>query len=194
MSIKAFNQLASDFLGDLARVFPEDEIVAKAMALFSAAVSINDSSSVPLLTFLNGDKVAEINTLERTMFEIPKTHMRFLIAEMNEENKRILASYLENLTFVIRKLQTEYTALNAQISEVKQGDMYKTVQNMMSNPQELVATLSQNPEMIEMFAETVSQNSNIMESANILGGSLEDVMDTLKNNPALLQGLLPKPS
>ena len=69
----AFNQTASDFLHDIGRVFPDNQTVAKASALVSAAVSMDENTFVPALVFMDGKPESEWKTMERQMFQIPLT-------------------------------------------------------------------------------------------------------------------------
>ena len=164
-TIETFNQTASDFLTDLGMVFPDDELVAKALNLVKAACNINENSIVPLCTFLNGDDGDDLKQLNRTLFEIPGTHMEFLLGELNDENKKLVQSYVDGLCYITRKLEKKHRELNTKISQLRQGDTFQSMESILQNPEQLMGMLS-NMNNLESMASALSQNA---EMASILG-------------------------
>lgn len=153
----AFNQTASDFLHDIGRVFPDNQTVAKASALVSAAVSMDENTFVPALVFMDGKPESEWKTMERQMFQIPLPQMEALAGGMTPENRAIMQRYVDNMSTILTRTLAQRDELNKAIGDLKQGGLMEKLQGVISNPQTAMSLL-QDPAALGGLGEALLSN------------------------------------
>jgi len=183
----AFNQTASDFLHDIGRVFPDNQMVAKASALVSAAVSMDENTLVPALVFMDGKPEDEWRTMERQMFQIPAAEMASLIADMTPDNKAIMQRYVDNLGTILTRTLAQRDELNRVVGDLKQGGAMEKIQGLVKDPQKALSLL-QDPSALGGLGEGLLSNPQA-------GAMMQDlqpmVMAAMSNLvPHLQQGAL----
>lgn len=189
MSTRAFNQLACDFLKDLGSVFPEDEIIARSSRLLNCAISCNASSVVPMAIFVNGDRPTELSNLDRGMFEITKSHMVFLLSEMSDHNKKVLDEYVKNMLYVISMKDGHHEELTRFVSQIKQSDVCSKMKDILENPQDIMKTLMNNPDMLEEMSDNLTKNPDIAQIVEDVGKSLMEGSNSMGGGKDLMKAL-----
>jgi hypothetical protein len=161
-TIRPFNQAASDFLTDIARVFPEDTFVAQAKHLVDTAVKINEATVLPMVSFVGtGAPVeAELVEINRTIFEIPTDHFSGLYAGLNDTNKEIIDKYMRNMAILAVRADQEVKDMATRVRELKETQAFKEFEGLVQNPQQILGML-QNPSELGQMMESVLSNPEL---------------------------------
>lgn len=178
-TIRPFNQAASDFLTDIARVFPDDSFVAQAKHLVDTAIKINEGTVLPMVSFVGtgSPTESELVQLNRTVFEIPADHFSSLYDGLNDTNREIIDKYMRNMAILAVRADDEVKDMASRVRELKETQAFKEFENLVRNPQKILGML-QNPSELGQMMESVLSNPE-----------LKDLTEGLQNmdfNPEML--------
>lgn len=165
-TIRPFNQAASDFLTDIARVFPEDTFVAQAKHLVDTAIRINEATVLPMVSFVGtGSPVQdELMAINRTIFEIPTEHFSGLYGGLNETNQQIIDTYMRNMAILAVRADEEIKKMATRVRELKETQAFQEFERLVQNPQQILGML-QNPSELGQMMESVMSNPDFKDLA-----------------------------
>lgn len=163
-TIRPFNQAASDFLTDIARVFPDDSLVAQAKHLVDTAIKINEGTVLPMVSFIGTTSPSEeqLVQINRTVFEIPSDHFESLYNGLNDLNKQIIDKYMRNMAILSLKADQEIKDMAERIRGLKETQAFKQFEGLVQNPQQILGML-QNPSELNQMMESVLSNPELKD-------------------------------
>lgn len=150
--LSTFNQTASDFLRDFQSVYPDDRNLALAKKFVDTCVQINESSAVPMITFINS-KTTDLSKINRTVFEID---IQDLYQGLNNENKNVIDEYFSNMAFLVDKASENELEMAQRLTTLKQTESFQQFEDMVKNPQKIFHIMNNPGKLNEMIENVLS--------------------------------------
>ena len=172
--LSTFNQTASDFLRDFQSVYPDDRNLALAKKFVDTCVQINESSAVPMITFINS-KTTDLSKINRTVFEID---IQDLYQGLNNENKNVIDEYFSNMAFLVDKASENELEMAQRLTTLKQTESFQQFEDMVKNPQKIFQIMNNNPGQLNEMIENVLSHKDFE-------GLTENLKD-IQIDPAML--------
>lgn len=171
--LSTFNQTASDFLRDFQSVYPDDRNLALAKKFVDTCVQINESSPVPMITFI-GSKTTDLSTINRTVFEID---IQDLYTGLNDDNKKVIDEYFNNMAFLVDKASENELEMAQRLTTLKQTESFQQIEDMVKNPEKILIAMN-NPNQLTAMIESVLSHKDFE--------GLADNLKDIQMDPAML--------